>query len=280
MTSNIVRVFPRKTRYTPDDDYSFIGDPPMMRPQADEVHISCVFTWDKPRAEYLQAAWSQYYPVVKIGGPAYDDSGNGFIPGMYIKKGYSINSRGCNHNCPWCVVPLREGPLRLLPITEGNNEQSNNLLQCPATHVHAVFDMLSRQKKVVLAGGIDATLLNQEYADRIRSLNIDQVFLACDTDNAIKPLRKAVKLLQLPFDKVRCYVLLKYNPEETRLHALIRLLQVWEAGCKPFAQLYQPVDKWIDYPVEWRRFARTWQRPAASAAFIRDMVESNKSGSH
>lgn len=55
----------------PRDDYSFIGDPPMIRPYADEVHISCVFTWDKPEAERLRDAWAQYYPVVRLGGPAF-----------------------------------------------------------------------------------------------------------------------------------------------------------------------------------------------------------------
>jgi len=69
------------------DEMAFIGDPQLERPEADEVHISCTFTWDKPEAERLKMAWGQYYPVVKIGGPAYDDPGNGFTPGFYLKEG-------------------------------------------------------------------------------------------------------------------------------------------------------------------------------------------------
>lgn len=41
----LIRVFPRRTKWTPTDSYAFVGDPPMMRPEADEVHVSCVFTW-------------------------------------------------------------------------------------------------------------------------------------------------------------------------------------------------------------------------------------------
>ena len=45
----IIRVFPKRTSYTPADDYVFIGMPPMgaFIPEYDEVHISCTFTWDK-----------------------------------------------------------------------------------------------------------------------------------------------------------------------------------------------------------------------------------------
>lgn len=126
-----------------------------------------------------------------------------------------------------------------------------------------------------MSGGLEAARLNQSNADRIRGLNIAQIFLACDTDESIKPLRKALKMLQLPFNsrKARCYVLLKYDPEETILHALIRLLQVWETGAVPSAQLYQPPDKWIDYPPEWKKFQRVWERPAASYGYVKRIVK-------
>ncbi len=277
---NLIRVFPRRTSLTPTDDMVFIGDPPLNRPEAEEVHISCTFTWDKPKAERLKLAWGQYYPIVKLGGPAYDDHGDIFTPGLYLKQGITITSRGCNHGCPWCLVPLREGSIRPLPIKEGRILQDNNILHCPSAHIDAVFDMLGHQSKVELTGGIEAARVTQSIADRIRGLRIKQIFLACDTDAAIKPLRKAIKLLQLNREKVRCYVLLKYNPNETMLQALIRLLQVWEAGAKPFAQLYQPSNKWIEYPTEWLRFVRTFQRPAGTAAFIKSILETNRKGRH
>jgi len=106
----IIRVFPRRTSHTPTDGMAFCGNPPMDRPPAKEVHISVAFTWDRPEAEYLRQAWSEYYPIVKVGGPAYDDRGDGFTPGMYLKEGITTCSRGCNSNCPWCDVPRREGP--------------------------------------------------------------------------------------------------------------------------------------------------------------------------
>ena len=126
--------------------------------------------------------------------------------------------------------------------------------------------MLRGQRAIEFSGGLDSRLVTDIIADDVRSLKINQIFLACDTKEAIKPLRKAIKKLALSRDKLRCYVLLKFNPDETISEATERLELIWEAGAIPFAQLYQPPDKWIDYPREWRRLARTWSRPAATWA--------------
>lgn len=271
--NKIIRVFPRRTSHTPNDDLVFIGEPPLERPEADEVHISCTFTWDKPAAERLKLAWGQYYLVVKLGGPAYDDPGNGFVPGMYLREGITTTHRGCNNKCPWCDAWRREGPWRALEIYPGYIIQDNNLFQGPRSHIDSVIDMLQTQRHIQLTGGVDARCINQYHADRIRGLRIEQLFLACDTEEAIKPLRKALKLLQMPRHKARCYVLLKYNPDETILGALARLIQVWEAGAKPSAQLYQPKDRFIDYPPEWKRFQRKWERPAATWRHIEALIK-------
>lgn len=263
---------------TPRDDYAFVGTPPLIRPVADEVHISTTFTWDRDRKdketgenciELLRLAWTQYYPTVKVGGCAFGSASDGFIPGMYIRKGVTFTSRGCNNQCPWCLVHQREDRIRELPIREGNVLQDNNVLQCSRAHLANVFSMLRKQHQIELSGGLDSRCLTDEIAEEIRSLRIKQVFLAADTPEAIKPLRKAIALLQLPRDKVRCYVLLKFNETETLSDARERMELVWEAGAMPFAQLYQPADNWIDYPKEWRDFARTWSRPAAMKAFMR-----------
>lgn len=265
----IIRVFPRRTAHTPDDALVFLGDPPLERPEADEVHVSCVFTWDKPAAERLQQAWAQYYPVVKLGGPAYDDPGDGFTPGMYLKSNITITSRGCNNRCTFCLVPCREGKIRELPIHPGNVIQDNNLLQCSPSHIDAVMDMLTTQKQVVFSGGLEAARVTERVAERIRGLRLHQVFMACDTPEAIKPLRKALNLLQINREKVRCYIILKHNPTEAISTATERLIDVFNAGALPFAQLCQPPDKHIEYPQEWRHLARTWSRPAAMKAFMK-----------
>lgn len=260
----IIRVFPRKTSLTPDDPMAFVGDPSMFLPEADEVHVDCTFTWDIEKAKRLQKAWSQYYSVVKLGGTAFDDPCDGFEAGKYIKNGVTFTSRGCNNKCPWCLVWKREGRLRQLDnFVDGNIVQDNNFLQCDKSHTDKVFQMLHSQKRIQFTGGLDARLLKWLDVEELRSLSIEQMFFACDTKESIKSLRKAGELLKdFSREKKRCYVLLAFD-NQTYDQAREILELVWEAGFMPFAQLYQPADKLIDYPHNWRLLARRWSRPAA-----------------
>jgi hypothetical protein len=265
----------------PRDNYAFIGDPPFddptIRPKADEVHVSCTFSWDKPEAKRLALAWGQYYEKVRIGGPAIEYTGTNFIPGQYIMPGITFTSRGCNNKCAWCLVPKREDKLNILPdFQAGHIIQDNNFLQCDHYHIERVFEMLRYQgKPVTFSGGLDSRLVTESFIEELRTVPIEQIFLACDTEKAIKPLREAVKSIGLPRDKVRCYVLLKFNPNETIDSATDRMLAIWEAGAMPFAQLYQPEEKWIDYPKEWREFQRKWSRPAIMKSMLKSIPERN-----
>jgi len=267
ITRQMLRVFPRRTSLTPVDEYAFVGDPPMIRPEAAEVHVSCTFTWDIPVARRLAAAWGQYYPLVKIGGPAMGSPADGFVPGMYVKEGVTFTSRGCDKRCPWCLVPSREGRLRLLPIQPGWIVNDNNLLQCPRAHQAEVYAMLREQgKRVKFSGGLDATLVDDWVASELSSVPIAEVFLAADTMRSLKPLERAVSYLSfLRRDQLRCYVLVGFNGESLEA-ATLRLERVWEIGTLPFAQLFQPPDHFIQYSQNWRDLARVWSRPAATKA--------------
>jgi hypothetical protein len=262
---SVIRVFPRKTSFTPDDDMVFVGDPPLWRPEAEAVHVSVTFTWDVAEGARLVEAWRQYYPVVRIGGPAWGDVPGAFTPGLYVKQGVTFTSRGCNNRCPWCFVPSREGKVRLLPIADGHIVQDNNLLQTPRDHQEAVYAMLKRQgKAATFSGGIQASLVDDWVADQFRQLRIHEVWLACDSDGAIRPLREATQRLSfLSRDKLRCYVLVGFNGE-TVTGAARRLAEVWDAGCMPFAQFYRDGNgKRPALTPEWQRLVREWSRPAA-----------------
>ncbi len=268
----IIRVFPRRTMFTPTDDFAFVGDPPMIRPEADEVHVSCTFTWDKVRAMNLALAWGQYYSV-KLGGPAFDSPVNGFTPGQYIKRGVTFTSRGCNNQCPWCLVSKREGKLRQIDnFAVGNIIQDNNFLQCNKSHIENVCRMLRSQKNIQFTGGLDTRLLHCDHVELLRGLHIGQMFFACDTKGSIYSLRNAGDLLKdFPRDKKRCYVLLAFNGQ-TLDQAEEHLEDVWGAGFMPHAQLFQPPDKYISYPKEWRDLVRRWSRPAIMKAMHRPII--------
>jgi len=269
----IIRVFVRKTSQTPSDPYAFVGYPPlpMFMPEASEVHVSVTFTWDVQKANEIAEAWRQHYPVVKVGGPALDSPSNEFIPGRYVRPGVTFTTRGCNNKCEFCLVPQREGLLREIENpSPGTTIQDNNFLQANKNHILKVCGMLRRQDKpVTFAGGLDARLLKPWHVDELRGLKIDQMFFACDHDSMRPHIERAASLLRNAFyknrhgymEQVRCYVLVGFW-EETIEAVEDRLLFVLSTGMMPFAMLYQPPDRWIDYGPDWKTLQKNWVRPA------------------
>lgn len=253
---------------TPTDPYAFVGDPPLglWRPEADEVHVSVTFTWDIEKGQRLAEAWGQYYEIVRLGGPAFGDCSSDFIPGRYLHHGVTFTTRGCNNRCPWCLVPEREGQLKEIEnFAPGYVIQDNNILQATRSHLINVGSMLNTQRRAaIFSGGIQTSLVDNWVADWFHNLRINSIFLAADTDRSLPALRMAVSkldFLERNSNKLRCYVMIAY--EETIAQATARLEAVWDAGCMPFAQLYQPADHYIKYSREWKALARTWSRPAA-----------------
>lgn len=193
----IARVFPRRTKATPDDALAFTVPPPKALSDIDEVHISVAFTYDVGKAEKLAEAWARLGVPVKMGGPAFNAPGGDFIPGMYLKQGYVITSRGCHNRCWFCSVPQREGyRLRELPITNGHCVLDDNLLACSEGHIRAVFTMLQNQiQRPIFTGGLEAKLLRPWHVDFLRESKAQRMYFAYDTPDDYEPLVAAGNLL-------------------------------------------------------------------------------------
>jgi hypothetical protein len=267
---NIARVFPRRTKASPDDALAFFGPPPPLAYALgiDAVHVSVTFTYDLPKAERLATDWSGVAPVT-VGGPATGQRGEEFIPGQYVKQGYVITSRGCPNKCWFCNVWRRDGQIvRELPIVDGWNVLDDNLLACSELHIRNVFGMLHRQKKLSFrpqfTGGLEAKRLTEWHVEELANLKPKQMFFAYDTPDDYEPLREAGRmLLEAGFTRtshaLRCYVLIGW-PKDTFAAAEARLMQTLEAGFTPMAMLYR--DKEDRRNDQWREFQRTWARPA------------------
>lgn len=265
----VIRIFPSRTKATPDDtDVRIKALHPTNKDEADEVHVSVAFTWDIPTAEKIAENWRHVAPVT-IGGPAYNNPGGDFVPGMYLKKGYVITSRGCPNRCWFCNVPKREGfRLKELPVTEGHILTDDNLLACSTDHIESVFSMLSRQKeRPQFTGGLEAKLLTPYYAKRMYELRPKSLYFAYDTPDDLDPLIQAGRyLLDTGFTKpshvLRAYVLIGYRGD-TFDKAIERLTATWDAGFFPMAMLYR--DQKGSYDKDWRRLQREWANPIITA---------------
>jgi len=263
----MIRVFPRRMKWTPDDDLAFVGDPPLFRPSdpGELVCVSCCFSADIPEALRLQRSWRRFYNKVLVGGPAFDDPGNEFVAGRFIKQGVTITSRGCPRRCPWCFVWRREGNIRQLPIVPGNIVQDNNLLACSRRHVEAVFDMLQGQRRVVFSGGLAAGLFADWHRVLLERIHFSELWFAADRDGAIPSLRRVARICDgISIEKLRCYVLIGFGGEKL-CEAESRLERVYAMGFLPFAQLYSGPSQGLGdgVPQEWKALARKWSRPAA-----------------
>ena len=261
---------------TPVDDMVIVGPPklPIFMPEANEVHISCVFTWNKERAEQLKYQYENYYDNVKIGGPAYGSKSDKFIAGMYLKKGATITTRGCSMNCPYCQVNRIEGKFREINIEPGHIVQDNNILLSSKKHLDKVFQMLKTQHSIEFKGGIDCRLLKDWHVEALRGLKINEIWLALDSDDRIPAFEKAcLKLTKAGFNrnKIRTYVLAGHNEEiQAATH---RLELAYKCGTLPFIQVYQKAGHHKRYADERQRadnlFVHLWSRPAAIKAYMR-----------
>lgn len=270
MITDIIRVFPRRTSYTPTDDMTFVGMPPLIIPDHKEVHVSCTFSWDLDLCRELQFQWQgRTKKPVYLGGPALCSPAEDFVQGMYIRENIIFTSRGCNNNCPWCFVPKIEHGLKELPICAGNWIQDNNFLQTSRQHKDKVFEMLKTQKRICFKGGLESDLVDDHFVQGIRDLRIEELWLACDTDAKLPYLQKACSMLTAAGfnrEKLKCYVL-SFGKNREKDEARAR--SVYEAGAMPFVQLFREYSQTkTEYSSDWNAWARMWQRPAAIRAHM------------
>jgi hypothetical protein len=227
---------------------------------ADRVYSSQVFTWTRPDC-YLP-------PDTQRGGIGLDPASR--LPddvehtcpdyGLY-PTGYSLGftTRGCPRHCPWCSVPLAEGPIRAhAEIDEFTRHRDltlldNNIL----AHPHGIQQLeliASRDLRLDCNQGIDARLIDDATARLLASIRWQRyIRLACDTAAMMPVVGRAVERLKAAgySREIFCYVLVNADIAD----ALERVEHLRALRVDPFAQPYR--DCTGKYPsAESRRFAR------------------------
>ena len=232
----------------------------------DKIYASKVFTFTQDYTDY-----APHHPEPIRGGTGYDatvklpDAVERMSPdrSIYPQYNYSVGflTRGCIRNCPWCIVPKKEGKLcevdDIERIAAGRKEVvllDNNFLAASPVFVKEQLAKAARLKlKIDFNQGLDARLVTPENARLLAACKWRKyIRFSCDTVTMIEPIRRAVSLLRETGFKreIFCYMLVQDIADaEIRLRALVDL------KVTPFAQPYRNFSANSAPTLEQRRFA-------------------------
>lgn len=231
----------------------------------DRVYASKVFTFT-PDNPYLP-------PDTIRGGIGYDPASSlpseieDMLPDYTIyPKGdtaYGFLTRGCPNRCPWCVVPDKEGGLRI----DGDIEEicntntgfrrkailmDNNFLAAPLDFIREQAEKMKKLKvRVDFNQGTDARLYEDE--DRAEIMAgipwIRMVRMSCDTDQMVQPCIDAIYSLRYYgcAREILVYILARAEDIGSALDRIHRL-SGYDKKVVPFVMPYRPIDGWQGVP--------------------------------
>jgi len=170
-----------------------------------------------------------------------------------------FTTRGCIRKCPFCIVPKKEGYIKVVgdiyDFWNGHKHLmllDNNLTALPE-HFELICKQLIKEKiKVDFSQGLDIRLITPEMAQLLAKVKLwKQIHFAWDDIRIEKAVRRGIEILTSngvkPY-KLMFYVLIGFNstPEED----LYRVETLRGLGVDPFVMPYNKSDEYQ------RRFAR------------------------
>lgn len=218
----------------------------------DRVYMSKVFTFSPDVDTVIDA------DEIVRGGTGYKDYGSLPPEIESMKPDYSIYpnfkqavgflTRGCIRNCPWCIVPKKEGRIRAAAtwqeIKRPDSREivflDNNVLACDHG-LQQIEEMGGQPVWVDFNQGLDARLITPDVAKLLSKLHwIKFIRLSCDTSAMLPVIENAVEYMKsagISKSRFWAYALVQ-DVEE----AHSRVLRLREMGVQPFAQPYRDYD--------------------------------------
>ena len=125
---------------------------------------------------------------------------------IYPECDYAIGflTRGCIRNCPWCVVPKKEGGIKpyrsyqelVRPDSNKLVLMDNNILACEHG-IEQLKQLIDSGYKIDINQGMDARLITPEIAEILSKIDwIKYLRFSCDTIQQIENVTNAVTLLK------------------------------------------------------------------------------------
>lgn len=229
-----------------------VGDP-------DKVFISCIFDWNK---SIVRGVPKLFDCIVELGGSGVNiekklpDEIEHIMPdySLYdIDYSMGFTSRGCPNNCPFCIVPAKEGGIREhSPIEEFLHPDhmkiillDNNFLASPKWKEKLQY-LIDEGLMVNFCQGNDIRLIDEEKAKMLSELNFynhnftyKHLHFAWDHMGIEGKVKRGIRILKdagiKPY-RLMFYMLCGFNT--TFEQDMYRFQKLREWGVDPFVMIY------------------------------------------
>lgn len=166
---------------------------------------------------------------------------------LYPKINYSIGftTRGCIRNCPFCIVPKKEGGIRInadiYEFWNGEHKKiillDNNILALPDHFFRITNQIRKKNLKVDFNQGLDHRLLTPEICKRLTEIRHVEYRFSFDHINLEKTVLKAIDILKTGgIKRAFWYVLVGFD--STIEEDLYRLNLLRDLGQNTYVQRY------------------------------------------
>jgi len=257
-----------------------------------KVYISCVFSHNRSKALGLAQFWQSIGVEVEVGGSGVDlttklpDEIEHTRPdySLYgIRYSVGFTSRGCIRNCPWCIVPKKEGSIRewapidefYVPYWRKLLLYDNNFLASPKWY-EKLREIIARKIKICFNQGLDIRLIDKEnakllvkchyYDDQFKVRRLYFAFDLPEIEDQVLHGIETLKKAGIPPSHLMFYVLVGYN---TTYHEdMHRINLLIKEGVLPYVMpynnrkdnYYPHLARWINRRlynwVSWQKYDR------------------------
>ena len=182
------------------------------------------------------------------------------IEEMKPKINIGFTTRGCIRKCPFCIVPEKEGQIKIVgDIYDFWDKESreliildNNILAIPKHFRMICHQIRMESLKVDFTQGLDIRLMTDELAYFTTIVrHLKQLHIAWDNIGEEKKVMRGIKNL-LGYKNpqyIMCYVLIGYN--STKEEDLYRIEKLRELKIDPFVMPFDKKDKYQKKFARW-----------------------------
>jgi len=239
--------------------------------QYDKVYVSCIFSQNRGKALSVAKMYESLGSEVSIGGSGIDPKITLPKEIEHTKPDYTLYNldysvgfltRGCIRDCPWCIVPRKEGTIRVhSPLKEFLDRRhdkvmllDNNLLAHP-DHEELLLELLISRLNVCFTQGLDIRLIDDRNANLLAHLHYKddefknpRLYFSWDILGIEDDVLKGVKTLKshgIPPSSCLFYVLCgfqvqpdEYDWDYFMAYDWYRYQRLSELGVLPYIMIY------------------------------------------